>query len=77
MTLELKEAFEVLSEAIKADPEYAWSWHCNIAMPAFHANVPYRQANEAAANVMQHLFGVDMKANTNYQTVMKLSETSK
>ena len=27
-----KEAIEVLVEAFKNDPEYAFSWHCNIAM---------------------------------------------
>jgi len=26
------EAMKVVTDALKSDPEYAWSWHCNITM---------------------------------------------
>lgn len=53
--------FDAIKAAIHADPEYGWSWHCNIAMPILDARigVTHQMANDAAANVMQHLFRFD------------------
>ena len=54
-------AFETLAGAINADPEYAWSWHCNIAMPIKdEMNCSHYSANVAAARIMRTLFSVDM-----------------
>ena len=32
METEKKHPFQALAKAINEDPEYAWAWHCNIAM---------------------------------------------
>lgn len=53
--------FDAIKRAMHADPEYGWSWHCNIAMPILDARlgITPSQANLAAAHVMQHLFRFD------------------
>ena len=39
METEKKHPFQALAKAINEDPEYAWAWHCNIAMPQ-HPHFP-------------------------------------
>lgn len=58
--IEVKEAFEVIQKAIKADDDYAWSWHCNIAMPFQDEGGEHEQANRAAARCMSIMFDVDV-----------------
>jgi len=63
-------AWSTLKAAIQGDPEYAWSWHCNLAVPILdrsHGLLTQRQANEIAADLVQHFFGVDIRANGNWQ----------
>tara|TARA_Y100000034_G_C6803253_1_gene360457 strand:- start:507 stop:935 length:429 start_codon:yes stop_codon:yes gene_type:complete len=55
----VEKALEVMSEAMKADPGFAWSWHCNVAMAARDAGAPHKEANERAADFMKRAFGVD------------------
>lgn len=56
-----------LSAEIAADPEHAWGWHCNIAVPIMDATgVSHELANEAAAHLMQHLFGYDITTDERY-----------
>jgi hypothetical protein len=43
---------KVVSEAMLSDPEYAWSWHCNIAMAAFDEGLDHFRANKAAARFL-------------------------
>ncbi len=39
-----------LVDAMKADPEYAWGWHCNIAMAAHDSGAgPHSACNKGAA----------------------------
>jgi len=54
------EAFEVLKAAIQRDESYAWSWHCNIAMPYQDEGASHEQGNRAAARAMSTIFGVDV-----------------
>lgn len=54
-----KEAFDTLKQAIQEDSEYAWSWHCNIAMMAKDAGASHKVGNDGAARFMQLCFGVD------------------
>lgn len=55
--------YTVFSEALKADPEWAWSWHCNIAMPLVdYLKISPEDANLAAIKLMKHLFDVDTEA---------------
>jgi hypothetical protein len=49
---------EQLTEHIKADPAYAWSWHCNLAVCAMDEGLEHAAANRAADRMMQVLFGV-------------------
>lgn len=56
-----------LSAEIAADPELAWGWHCNIAVPIMDAaGVSHQAANEAGAHLMQHLFGYDITTDERY-----------
>lgn len=52
-------AFRALANVMQSDPGYAWSWHCNIAMPIHDEGVTHRTANLAAARIMRHVFEVD------------------
>src|SRR5574343_1152578 len=49
-----------LTEEIQSDDDYAWSWHCNIAMPIYDEGQTHEAANKAAARVMSCLFSVDV-----------------
>ena len=57
---EVAQAFAVLRQAMHDDPEYAWSWHCNIAMASVDEGRTHFQANRAAARFMQNCFGIDI-----------------
>ena len=58
---EKKHPFQALAKAINEDPEYAWGWHCNIAMPIKdEMNCSHYAANVAAARIMRTIFSVDM-----------------
>lgn len=52
-------AMTVVCKALQDDPEYAWSWHCNIAMSAFDEGIGHYAANKAAARFLDLLAGVD------------------
>lgn len=52
-------ALEILSSAMRDDPGYAWSWHCNVACAAMDEGAPHDSANAAAARFMRAAFGVD------------------
>ena len=54
-------AVKRLCQALRDDMDYAWSWHCNIAMTAYEAGCPHDVANEGAARFMQLLAGVDTR----------------
>lgn len=54
-------AFTALKDLIKTDPEYAWAWHCNLAVPIVDAlGVSHTKANEAAALIMAQMFDHDI-----------------
>jgi hypothetical protein len=55
-------AFEFLKAALHADGDYAWSWHCNLAMPIMDSiHCAPELANKAGADLMQYLFGIDVR----------------
>ncbi|KQM62407.1 MULTISPECIES: hypothetical protein [unclassified Sphingomonas] len=78
-----KHPIVLLSDAVKADEDYAWAVFCNIAMPIKDSYAPafgaasvmgwmtdamqHKVANEAAAHLMQHLFHYDMTAHPLYE----------
>lgn len=53
-------AISLLSEQMQSDPDYAWSWQCNLAMMAYDAGADHEQANRQAAQFMKNLFGVNI-----------------
>lgn len=57
----IRGAFATLGAAMRTDPGYAWSWHCNIAMPIMDSiDVSHEKANRAAKSVMALIFGIDV-----------------
>ena len=59
--------FAALADIIRADPDYAWAWHCNLAMPILDVTgVSHEKANEAAAYIMATLFECDITTHPNY-----------
>ena len=63
------ECFDGLSAAMRDDPEYAWGWLCNLAMPIMDAidGCTHEQANQAGANLLQHLFGYDITTHPHFE----------
>ena len=56
-----KSNFQKLKIDIQQDPSYAWSIHCNLAMPIMDSlHVTHAEANLAAAALMHWLWDVDM-----------------
>lgn len=69
MSNEVKEAMDVIKQAMKDDPAYAYSWHANIAMMC-HDSIEgmahgesVRTGNEAARRFMKLCFGVETSQN--------------
>jgi len=57
----MKETMDQLTKGINEDSEYAWAWHCNIAMATYDEGcLSLPKANRAAARFMKNAFGVDM-----------------
>lgn len=53
------DAMKVVIDAMRSDPDYAWSWHCNVAMAFFDAGGDHYIANQGAARFMRLLAGVE------------------
>ena len=61
-------AIDTLKAALGSDPELAWAWHCNMAVPLIDAGAGnHKVANEAAAHLMQHLFDCDITTHPHYE----------
>lgn len=57
----IKKALKVLKEAMVCDPNYAYTWQCNIALPVWDAagsKLNLAEANKIADALMAHLFEV-------------------
>lgn len=55
-TTEATSPVKGLAEAMKADLDYAWSWHCNIAMAAHDSGAgPHSACNKGAALFLSRL----------------------
>lgn len=52
-------AMQIVIDAMRADPDYAWSWHCNVAMSFVDAGGDRYTANQGAARFMRLLANVD------------------
>ena len=70
----VKQAFDTLKAALQADDEYAWSWHCNIAMafvdtePEYGSRNLHKVANGGAAIFMQRCFDIDIKQSRQWKS---------
>lgn len=51
-----------LSTALKDDPGFAWSWHCNVAMCVMDEGGDYAMANKAASRFMKLAFDVETES---------------
>lgn len=59
---------KTMTHEIKNDPEMAWGYFCNIAMPIVDVTgVSHELANQAAAYVMLCLFDVDITKDSRYE----------
>lgn len=60
-------AWAVFKRLMREDADYAWAWHCNIAVPIMDAiSATHEQANVAAAHLMSHLFEYDITTHPNF-----------
>lgn len=65
---EIGRANTVLRHAMRDDPEYAWAWFCNLAMPIMDAiGCSHEQANVAGAHLMSLLFDRDITKDPRFQ----------
>jgi hypothetical protein len=69
MDTRAKIAFETLKQELQADSEYAWGWHCNIAMASVDEGMDHAAANRAAARFMRNCFGIDTSKSRQYATL--------
>lgn len=67
MSEEVVKSFEIIRQELINDPEYAWSWHCNIAMCSYDEGLSLLKANKAAVRFMKVLFGIDTSKNEHYK----------
>jgi hypothetical protein len=64
----LPSPFGALREAINSDPDYAWSWLCNLAVPIMDSTgVTHEIANQAAALIMAQMFDCDITKHPNFE----------
>jgi hypothetical protein len=70
----ISETIENLSNLMKNDPDYAWTWLCNIAVCAQDEGLEYSASNRCAANFIKALCGLDM---TNYKFFIETQKNSK
>jgi hypothetical protein len=70
--MSIKKELGVIKKAMEEDSDFAWSWHCNLAMPIKDlTNLPHRKCNQIAAFLMKHLFEIDTSENPNYEHKLK------
>lgn len=53
-----REAVDHLRDEFRKSPDFAWAWHCNIAMAFVDEGGDRDTANRAASRFMQQAFGV-------------------
>ena len=69
--MKIRKAWEALTEAMAKDHDFAWGVQCNIAITIMdRSESSHRDANIAAAEIMQTLFGYDVTGLYNYRDIM-------
>jgi hypothetical protein len=61
-----------LKAALKADDDYAWTWHCNIACVGLACGGSHQEANRYAAQFMKNTFDVDVTTQENWKRFEEL-----
>ena len=56
----ISQSLLALSTAMCKDPEYAWTWHCNLACAGMDAGLGHQAANVMAGNFMKLAFGAEV-----------------
>jgi hypothetical protein len=56
-------AISTLHQATTSDEEYAWSWHCNLAVPMQDEGMDWVASQKSASRIILNIFGVDMDKN--------------
>lgn len=60
--------FAELANLIRTDPEYAWAFHCNLAVPIWDVTrCTHTYANQAAALIMRQMFDHDITTHQQYE----------
>jgi len=59
MATKTERAMKILKKAFQDDPDYAHSWHCNIACMAMDAGTDHKTANDGAGRFMKLAFDVE------------------
>lgn len=54
-------ALNKLKETMQDDAEYAWGWHCNIAVAMQDDGISHKLSNKITTRIMKTLFEVDTK----------------
>jgi len=65
----LPRAMTHVTAQMNEDLDYAWSWHCNIAMAAVDAGCDHMIADEGAARFLQTLAGVDTREHAAFKAI--------
>ena len=73
---EVPNAMKIVTAALLSDPEYAWAWHCNIAMAAHDEGVGHYAANKAAARFLSILApGLDTSKHLGFPSKPEITES--
>jgi len=66
----MQNPIEPLKKAMQEDFEFAWAWHCNLAMLAIDAGADRFRANRKAAEFMLSAFDVDVTQSERYKDLL-------
>ena len=55
------DGFDAVKRAVQSDDDYAWGWHCNIAVAAIDEGVDHATAQKIASRFMGWAFQVDTR----------------
>lgn len=74
LATEVGDALDVLKNAFKKDPYFAWTWHCAIWSGAHDEGLASDAAHRAAARVMKMAFDIDTSENANFNAALQARE---
>ncbi len=66
-----EELFNDYSKALKNDPDLAWGWQCNLAVPLMDGGMTHEAANYVAAKIMQNIFDINIQHHKQFKYFKK------